>query len=40
VRALLVHIHAAFHDSRTRIYLVVQGAVWALIVTSIALLVA
>ncbi len=33
------HLHAAFHEPATRIYRVVQGAVWALIVVSIVLLV-
>ena len=32
-------LHAAFHEPATRIYRVVQGSVWALIVASIALLV-
>ena len=35
---LLSHVHAAFHESSTRAYRVVQGTVWALIVLSIAML--
>lgn len=37
--ALVVGIHAAFHEPSTRIYRVVQGVVWAFIVASILLLV-
>ena len=37
--ALADRIHAAFHEPETRIYRIVQGAVWALIVLSIAFLV-
>ena len=33
-------IHAAFHEPTTRIYGIVQGTVWALIVLSVAMLVA
>ena len=33
------NLHAAFHEPNTRIYRIVQGLVWALIVLSIALLV-
>lgn len=33
-------LHAAFHDPRTRAYQVVESVVWALILTSIALLIA
>jgi voltage-gated potassium channel len=33
------HLHAAFHEPETRIYRIVQGFVWALIVLSILLLV-
>jgi hypothetical protein len=32
-------LHAAFHEPNTRIYRIVQGTVWALIVLSISLLV-
>ncbi|MBZ0112037.1 MAG: ion transporter [Thermoanaerobaculia bacterium] len=32
---LLAHLHAAFHEPRTRIYRIVQGSVWTLIVLSI-----
>ena len=34
----LSHLHAAFHEPSTRAYRVVQGTVWALILTSIVLL--
>ncbi len=34
------HLHAAFHDDRTRIYRYVQGSIWGLIVVAIGLLVA
>lgn len=40
MRSLLAHIHAAFHQPATRIYRVVQGGVWAVILLSIAMLVA
>jgi voltage-gated potassium channel len=40
MNALAKSIHAAFHDPSTRIYRYVQGAVWALIVVSIGMLVA
>ncbi len=33
-------LHAAFHDPRTRAYQVVESVVWALILLSIALLIA
>jgi len=36
---MVASLHAAFHDPSTRIYRYVQGAVWALIVLSITLLV-
>ncbi len=39
MHSLIVNVHAAFHEPRTRIYRVVQGAVWTLIVISIVLLV-
>ncbi len=35
---LLSTIHAAFHEPRTRVYRIVQGTVWGLIVLSITLL--
>ncbi len=37
--ALFASLHAAFHEPGTRIYRIVQGVVWTLIVLSIALLV-
>lgn len=37
--ALAAHLHAAFHEPRTRVYRYVQGAVWALILLSILLLI-
>jgi len=39
MRTLFANLHAAFHEPSTRIYRVVQGTVWGLIVTSIILLV-
>ena len=39
MRAVADHIHAAFHEPRTRIYAVVQGIIWALIFLSIATLI-
>jgi len=39
MRTLFVNLHAAFHEPSTRIYRVVQGTVWGLIVASIMLLV-
>ncbi len=39
MKTLADALHAAFHEPGTRIYRVVQGGVWALIVISIALLV-
>lgn len=39
MRGLFAGVHAAFHEPNTRVYRIVQGAVWALIVLSIALLV-
>ena len=39
MRTLVDSLYAAFHEPRTRIYPIVQGAVWALIVLSISLLV-
>lgn len=38
MRTPVAHIHAAFHEPSTRIYRVVQGTIWALIVLSIAML--
>ena len=40
MRSLFANLHAAFHEPETRIYRVVQGAVWTLIVLSIVVLVA
>jgi len=37
--ALFANLHAAFHEPSTRVYRIVQGAVWTLIVLSIVLLV-
>ena len=37
--ALSAGLHAAFHEPRTRVYRVVQGSVWSLILLSIVLLV-
>jgi voltage-gated potassium channel len=39
VRALVSWLHAAFHEPGTRVYRVVQGGVWSLIVLSIVLLI-
>lgn len=39
MKTLFSDLHAAFHEPGTRIYRIVQGAVWTLIVLSIALLV-
>ncbi len=39
MHALFAGLHAAFHEPNTRIYRVVQGAVWTLIVLSITLLI-
>ena len=39
MRTLFDNLYAAFHEPGTRIFRVVQGAVWALIVLSISLLV-
>ena len=39
MNTLAATLHAAFHEQGTRIYRIVQGAVWALIVLSILLLV-
>ena len=36
--ALIAGLHAAFHEPSTRVYRVVQGVVWALIVLSIGIL--
>ncbi len=36
--SLVASLHAAFHEPSTRIYRIVQGAIWALIVLSIAML--
>ena len=38
MRPLLDTLHAAFHEPATRVYRVVQGTVWALILLSIAFL--
>ena len=40
MRTLVDKVNAAFHEPGTRIYRVVQGVVWALIVLSISLLIA
>lgn len=40
MRVLASHLHAAFHKPETRVYVYVQGVVWALILASIALLAA
>jgi len=37
---MIAHLHSAFHEPNTRIYRVVQSTVWALILLSIAFLVA
>ena len=39
MNALAIKLHASFHEPDTRIYRIVQGAVWALIVLSISVLV-
>lgn len=39
MRSIFASVHAAFHEPQTRIYRVVQGTVWTLIVVSIAVLV-
>ena len=39
MRTLGLHLHAAFHESDTRIYRYVQGSIWALILVAIAILV-
>jgi voltage-gated potassium channel len=39
MKTLAAHVHAAFHEPETRRYRLVQGCIWALIVTSITFLV-
>ncbi len=38
MRAVTAYLHASFHEPRTRIYGIVQGAIWVLILLSIVLL--